>query len=94
MLFSVPAVLIVKHDLKKVEAKDMNCTEDGNIEYWYCDTCGKYFSEEDAENSITLDEIVTKQLVMEVVSSIFSKINYRTGRNSLLGSGNLPLNYF
>ncbi|MCR4563254.1 MAG: hypothetical protein K5755_01275, partial [Clostridiales bacterium] len=28
-------------------------TEDGNIEYWYCEECHKYFSDENGENEIT-----------------------------------------
>lgn len=33
-------------DVKKVEAKAPSCTESGNIAYWQCKTCGKYFSDE------------------------------------------------
>ena len=29
-----------------VEAKDPTCTEKGNVEYWSCNLCGKYFSDE------------------------------------------------
>ncbi|MCD7733285.1 MAG: hypothetical protein LUH56_07600 [Oscillospiraceae bacterium] len=48
------------HTLTHVEATDATCTEDGNTEYWYCDDCGKYFSDEDAENEITLDDTVVE----------------------------------
>ena len=40
---SVPAT---GHELKKTDAKEPTCTEDGNKEYWTCDTCDKYFSDE------------------------------------------------
>ena len=36
------------HTLKKTEAKTVTCTEDGNIEYWTCEHCGKYFLSDDA----------------------------------------------
>ena len=49
---STPAVLTVQHDLKKTEAKDATCTADGNIPYWYCESCGKYFSDKNGENEI------------------------------------------
>ncbi|MCD7889806.1 MAG: hypothetical protein LUG23_07845, partial [Oscillospiraceae bacterium] len=48
------------HTLTHVAAKDATCTEDGNTEYWYCDDCGKYFSDEDGENEITLDDTVVE----------------------------------
>lgn len=34
------------HSLKKVEAKAATCLEAGNIEYYYCEGCGKYFADE------------------------------------------------
>ena len=36
-------VSYTSHTLKKTEAKDATCTEDGNKEYWTCEHCGKYF---------------------------------------------------
>ena len=42
------------HELKKTDAKEATCTEDGNIAYWFCETCGKYFSNENAETEIQL----------------------------------------
>ncbi len=47
-----------KHTSVKTEAKKATCTEDGNIEYWHCPDCGKYFSDEDLTNEITQDETV------------------------------------
>lgn len=40
------------HHAKKTEAKDATCTEDGNIAYWYCAECGKYFSDGALQNQI------------------------------------------
>ncbi|MCD7732415.1 MAG: cadherin-like beta sandwich domain-containing protein, partial [Oscillospiraceae bacterium] len=31
------------HSLTHVEAQAETCTDDGNSEYWYCSSCGKYF---------------------------------------------------
>lgn len=45
----------VKHNAIKVERKDPTCTEKGNIEYWYCEACRKYFQ----------DEALTKELKQE-----------------------------
>ncbi len=49
------------HNVAKTEEKEATCTEDGNIEYWYCNTCGKYFSDEALTNEITKDKTVVKE---------------------------------
>lgn len=36
----------LSHKLSKTETKAPTCTEAGNEEYWYCETCKKYFSDE------------------------------------------------
>ena len=41
-------VIPASHKLTKVEAKDATCTEDGNIEYWTCEHCKKYFLSDDS----------------------------------------------
>ena len=49
------------HKLTKTETKAPTSTDTGNIEYWYCEVCDKYFSDEKAEHEITLeDTIITK----------------------------------
>ena len=40
-------------DLKKVDAKKATYTKEGNITYWYCDGCGKYYSDAEATREIT-----------------------------------------
>lgn len=42
------------HDLKKTDRVEPTCTSEGNIEYWYCADCGKYFS--DAEGTLEISE--------------------------------------
>ena len=46
---------LLGHDAVKTEAKAATCTEGGNIEFWYCDRCGKYFS----------DDAFTKEILKE-----------------------------
>lgn len=48
------------HKAVKTEAKAPTCTEDGNIEYWYCDACGKYFSDEALTEEIIKEKTVIK----------------------------------
>ena len=49
-------------DLKHVDAKAATAAEEGNIEYWYCDGCGKYFSDAAAKTEITKAATVTAKL--------------------------------
>lgn len=49
------------HSLTKVEATPATCTENGNIEYWYCDDCGKYFADEGALSEIRLSDTVIQK---------------------------------
>lgn len=53
------------HKLKKVEAKAPTQTEEGNIEYWYCEKCDKYFSDKDGTTEIQKEDTVIPQLKEE-----------------------------
>ena len=55
------------HNLEKVPAKDATVTETGNIEYWHCKDCGKYFSDENGKNSIELKDTVIAKLPPEII---------------------------
>lgn len=48
----------VNHQLRAVDAKAPTCEESGNIAYWVCNECGKYFSDADGTQVITLEETV------------------------------------
>ena len=47
-----------EHSLTHTPAKEATCTGAGNIEYWYCEDCGKYFSDEAATTEVTQAETV------------------------------------
>ncbi len=49
-------------DLKHIEAKAATKDAEGNIEYWYCEGCGKYYSDAAATKEITKAAIVTEKL--------------------------------
>ena len=42
--------------LVKVEAKSPTQTQKGNITYWYCEACGRYFSDEALTNEISVED--------------------------------------
>lgn len=55
----IPAI---GHKLTKTEVKVPTSTDTGNIEYWYCEVCDKYFSDEKAEHEITLEDTIIAKL--------------------------------
>lgn len=48
------------HTLELVPAKAATATEDGNIEYYVCKECGKYFDDAEGKNEITLASTVIR----------------------------------
>ena len=46
------------HQLRAVAAKAPTCEESGNIAYWVCNECEKYFRDADGTQVITLEETV------------------------------------
>ena len=51
-----------EHTLESVPAVAATCTQDGNIAYWHCADCNKYFEDEEASKEITLADTVTAKL--------------------------------
>lgn len=49
---------VTPHNAVKTEGKPATCTETGNIAYWYCADCGKYFSDEACTQEIMLEDTV------------------------------------
>ena len=49
-------------DLKHIDAKAATKTAEGNIEYWYCGGCDKYYSDKDGINEIKKADTVTAKL--------------------------------
>ena len=50
------------HTLTPVAAKEADCTNAGNIAYWFCDDCEKYFSDAEAKNEISQSQTVIAAL--------------------------------
>ena len=49
-------------DLKHIDAKAATAAAEGNIAYWYCGGCGKYFADAAAAREITQADTVTAKL--------------------------------
>ncbi len=58
---------VCNHELEKTEAENPTCSEEGNIAYWHCEKCGKYFGNETATSVITLADTVISALGHDVV---------------------------
>ena len=55
-------------DLKHIDAKAATAAEEGNIEYWYCGGCKKYFSDAAAKIEITEAATVTAKLPPKITA--------------------------
>lgn len=64
------------HELIFIEAKDPTVDEEGNIDYYVCSKCGKYFLDEEAESEVLYEDIIIEKLDPPVV----------------IASGNCPVN--
>ena len=52
----------VRHDMKHIEAKEATHLEEGNIEYWYCEYCDKYYKGALGTNELSLEDITIPKL--------------------------------
>ena len=59
-----------------VEAKNATCTEDGNIEYWICDRCGKYFATDDTDPAAVA--LKDEDIVVKATGHIFESDDSHT----------------
>ena len=51
-----------EHTLTHIDAKDATFEAEGNIEYWYCEECGCYFADADAEVEISAEDVIVPKL--------------------------------
>lgn len=49
-----PSTPRCKHTMETVSYKAASCEEDGNISYYHCNTCGKYYNDKNGSKEITL----------------------------------------
>ena len=54
-------------DLNHFDRNEATVNKEGNKEYWYCDGCEKYYSDETAENEIKLKDIVIAKLAPLII---------------------------
>ena len=66
-------------DLKHVEAKSATTTAEGNIEYWYCEDCDKYYKDADATKEIAEADTVIAKLDADSGSDISDETEDASG---------------
>ena len=78
--------------LKHTDAKDATLAEAGNIEYWYCPACGKYFSDANAANEITRESTVIPALKAPSIKPADGKGVYtkNSGKDLVFTTENMP----
>ena len=66
--------------LKHVDAVNAaTCKETGNTEYWFCEECSKYFSDEACQNEIKKEDTITKGEHTAVVDPAVAPTTSKTG---------------
>ena len=73
-----------QHSLTHISEKPATETSEGNIEHWYCNGCGKYFSDAKAVN-----EISQSQTVLTKLKHIHSLTAYPEVASTCTKGGNL-----
>ena len=64
----VPSADICFHTMESVARKEATCTEQGNIAYYHCTTCDRYFSDRNGNKEIDLaDTIIAPKGHTEVI---------------------------
>ena len=55
---TIGPVVVHTHTMEAVEAKEATCAKEGNVAYWHCTSCGKYFSNANGTAEISLQNTV------------------------------------
>ena len=59
------------HDgLRRVAKVNATSTTDGNIEYWFCDGCGKYYLDAAATRKITREDTILPAIGLRIVDDV------------------------
>lgn len=64
----IPPTPKCNHTMEATAYKDATCTEDGNINYYHCTACGKYYNDANGSLEISLENTVLAKLGHDSVS--------------------------
>ena len=79
-------------DLKHVPAAAPTVSKDGNIEYWYCEDCGKYFADANTTSEIAKEDTVIPALKAPCIKPADGKGVYtkNSGKDLAFTTENMP----
>lgn len=78
--------------LKHTDAKDATLAEAGNIEYWFCPACGKYFADANTTSEIAKEDTVIPALKAPSIKPADGKGVYtkNSGKDLVFTTENMP----
>ena len=78
--------------LKHTDAKDATLAEAGNIEYWFCPACGKYFADANTTSEIAKEDTVIPALKAPSIKPADGKGVYtkNSGKDLAFTTENMP----
>ena len=68
------------HKLVHYDAKAATTTAEGNIEYWFCAGCGKYFADEEGAKELTKDEVTIPKKAAEAAKPAKKGTTLKSGK--------------
>lgn len=82
------------HTLEPTQRVDSTCEDEGNIEYWYCTDCDKYYSDEDGKTEITYENtLVNPTSDHYYVNDVCSRCEAKDPEVNTEASEGLAFNY-
>ena len=65
----------LEHKPVLVKAEDATASKEGNIEYYYCENCGKYYSDETGAKEIAKEATVIAKLAPKIIDGNNAKVD-------------------
>ncbi len=73
------------HQLTKHDRVEPTFENDGNIEYWTCNECGKYFSDAEGKNEINAQDTVIGKLTIKKLTYLDGEVLIEVPSNAVSG---------
>lgn len=66
---------MLEHKLALVKSEEATAAKEGNIEYYYCENCSKYYSDEAGTKEIAKEDTVVAKLAPKIIDGNNAKID-------------------